>query len=78
MFDGKFRQSADATMAPVGRVLGRAGLSADVLTASGLVFALATAGCIAAGLFWQAIVLLLRRRRRSVAPARGPVLAHPP
>ncbi len=59
MFDGKFRQSADATMAPVGRVLGRAGLSADVLTASGLVFALATAGCIAAGLFWQAIVLLI-------------------
>ncbi len=59
MFDGKFRQSADATMAPVGRALGKAGLSADVLTASGFVFALATAGCIAAGLFWQAIILLV-------------------
>jgi CDP-diacylglycerol--glycerol-3-phosphate 3-phosphatidyltransferase len=59
MFDGKFRQSADAAMAPVGRALGKAGLSADVLTASGFVFALATAGCIAAGLFWQAIILLV-------------------
>ncbi len=59
MFDGKFRQSADATMAPVGRMLGRAGLSADVLTAGGFVFALATAVCIASGLFWQAIVLLI-------------------
>ena len=39
MFDGKFRQSIDAATAPVGRWLVRAGFSADVLTASGLVFA---------------------------------------
>src|SRR3984957_17474698 len=58
MFDGKFRQSVDATTAPVGRWLVRAGFSADVLTASGLVFALVTAWCIAEGHFLVAIVLL--------------------
>ena len=58
MFDGKFRQSVDATTAPVGRWLVRAGFSADVLTASGLLFAGATAVCIATGHFVVAIVLL--------------------
>lgn len=59
MFDGKFRQSVDATTAPVGRWLVRAGFSADVLTASGLIFACATAWCIAEGYFFVAIVLLI-------------------
>lgn len=59
MFDGKFRQSADATMAPVGRALGRAGLSADAITFSGFVFAVASAWCIAEGFFWWAISLLI-------------------
>ncbi len=59
MFDGKFRQSVDAVTAPVGRVLVRAGFSADVLTASGLVFAGATAWCIAQGHFVVAILLLI-------------------
>ena len=59
MFDGKFRQSLDATTAPVGRWLVRFGFSADVLTASGLVFALATGWCIAEGHFLVAIVLLI-------------------
>jgi CDP-diacylglycerol--glycerol-3-phosphate 3-phosphatidyltransferase len=58
MFDGKFRQSVDATTAPVGRWLVRAGFSADVLTASGLLFACVTAWCIAEGYFFVAIVLL--------------------
>ncbi|HEY5304501.1 MAG TPA: CDP-alcohol phosphatidyltransferase family protein [Acidimicrobiales bacterium] len=58
MFDGKFRQSVDATTAPVGRWLVRAGFSADVLTASGLLFACVTAWCIAEGYFIVAIVLL--------------------
>jgi ABC-2 type transport system permease protein len=49
MFDGRFRQGLDATTAPVGRALVRAGVSADVLTGSGLVFALATAWAIGAG-----------------------------
>jgi CDP-diacylglycerol---glycerol-3-phosphate 3-phosphatidyltransferase len=59
MFDGKFRQSLDATTAPLGRWLVRAGFSADVLTASGLVFAVATGWCIAEGYFAVAIVLLI-------------------
>ncbi|MHB8378932.1 MAG: CDP-alcohol phosphatidyltransferase family protein [Acidimicrobiales bacterium] len=58
MFDGKFRQSVDATTAPIGRWLVRRGFSADVLTASGLVFACATAWAIAVGLHYWAVVLL--------------------
>jgi CDP-diacylglycerol---glycerol-3-phosphate 3-phosphatidyltransferase len=58
MFDGRFRQSVDATTAPVGRWLVRVGFSADVLTTSGLVFAVITAWCIAEGYFAVAIVLL--------------------
>lgn len=58
MFDGKFRQSVDARMAPIGRGLVRVGFSADVLTGSGLVFAAATAWAIAVGLHILAIFLL--------------------
>ncbi|MBU6514465.1 MAG: CDP-alcohol phosphatidyltransferase family protein [Acidobacteriota bacterium] len=58
MFDGKFRQSVDAATAPVGRWFVRVGFSADVVTASGLVFAMVTAWCIAEGHFVLAIVLL--------------------
>lgn len=58
MFDGKFRQSVDARMAPVGRGLVRIGFSADWITGSGLVFAGATAWAIAIGWHWWAIVLL--------------------
>lgn len=58
MFDGKFRQTLDATTAPVGRLLVRAGVSADALTTSGLVFAVATAWAIAVGMHWWAIILL--------------------
>ncbi len=58
MFDGKFRQSVDATTAPIGRWLVRVGFSADVLTGSGLVFAGATAWAIAEGMHLWAVVLL--------------------
>jgi CDP-diacylglycerol--glycerol-3-phosphate 3-phosphatidyltransferase len=58
MFDGKFRKSVDVRTAPIGRWLVRIGFSADVLTASGLVFACATAWAIAVGYFYLAIVLL--------------------
>ena len=58
MFDGKFRESLDATTAPVGRWLVRIGFSADVLTASGLVFACATAWAIGAGHHHLAAALL--------------------
>lgn len=59
MFDGKFRQSVDIATAPMGRGLVRAGFSADVVTGSGLIFACATAWCIAQGYFFVAIVLLI-------------------
>ena len=59
MFDGKFRKSVDATTAPVGRWLVRVGFSADWLTASGLVFACATAWAIAVGHHHLAVALLI-------------------
>ena len=59
LFDGKFRQSLDATTAPVGRWLVRIGFSADVLTASGLVFGCATGWAIAVGHHHLAVVLLI-------------------
>ena len=59
MFDGKFRQSVDAKTAPVGTALVRLGFSADVLTASGLLFAFATAWLIGTGHHHGAIVLLI-------------------
>jgi len=58
MFDGKFRKSLDSFTAPVGQALVRAGFSADVLTASGLVFSLATAWTIGVGYHLVAVVLL--------------------
>jgi CDP-diacylglycerol--glycerol-3-phosphate 3-phosphatidyltransferase len=58
MFDGKFRSAVDARTAPVGQALNRLGVSADVLTASGLVFAAATAVAIATGAHALAVVLL--------------------
>ncbi len=58
MFDGNFRKSVDATTAPVGRWLVRVGVSADVLTGSGLVFAVITAWAIAVGYHILAIFLL--------------------
>ncbi len=58
MFDGQFRQSVDKATAPVGRWLVKVGFSADVLTASGLVFACATAWAIGEGMHLWAIVLL--------------------
>lgn len=59
MFDGKFRKSVDQRTAPIGRWLVRFGFAADVLTASGLVFACATAWAIAVGHHHLAILLLI-------------------
>ncbi len=58
MFDGKFRQSVDARTAPIGQALVKLGFSADVLTASGLIFAVFTAWLIATGHHHWAIVFL--------------------
>jgi CDP-diacylglycerol--glycerol-3-phosphate 3-phosphatidyltransferase len=59
MFDGKFRTTVDGFTAPIGRALGRVGVSADVITASGLVVALLAGWCIAIDKFWWAIALII-------------------
>ncbi len=60
MFDGRWRQGVDRTTGPVGRRLVRWGITADILTASGLVFALATAVVVATGhLIWGIPLLTL-------------------
>jgi CDP-diacylglycerol--glycerol-3-phosphate 3-phosphatidyltransferase len=58
MFDGKFRTAVDKRTAPIGRFLVKCGFSADVLTASGLLFAGATGWAIAVGHHRWAIGLL--------------------
>jgi CDP-diacylglycerol--glycerol-3-phosphate 3-phosphatidyltransferase len=58
MFDGRWRGAVDAKTAPVGSWLNDHGITADVLTATGLVSAAATAVAIGAGYFILAIVLL--------------------
>ena len=49
MLDGRLRASVERGLEPVGRGLGRAGVTADVLTVIGLGFAVATAFAIATG-----------------------------
>ena len=59
MFDGRWREAVDRSTAPVGAALQRHGISADVLTATGLVSAVATAFAVATGHLHIAIVLLI-------------------
>lgn len=59
MFDGRWREAVDRNTGPVGQRLVRIGLTADVLTASGLVFAIATAVVVATGHLPWAIPLLI-------------------
>jgi CDP-diacylglycerol--glycerol-3-phosphate 3-phosphatidyltransferase len=49
MFDGRWRASVQRGLQPVGSGLRRTGISADQLTAAGLLFAVATAATVAAG-----------------------------
>jgi CDP-diacylglycerol--glycerol-3-phosphate 3-phosphatidyltransferase len=58
MFDGRWREAVDRTTGPVGRTLVRHGVTADVLTGSGLVFAGATAVAVATGHLLLAVPLL--------------------
>lgn len=58
MFDGRWRHRVDRATGPVGRQLVRWGVTADVLTASGLAFAVATAVVVATGHLLIAIPLL--------------------
>ena len=59
MFDGRFRKTVDKGTQPIGRALQRAGITADMLTATGLVCAAGAAVAIAAGWFGLAIGLLI-------------------
>ena len=59
MFDGRWRDTVDRGTKPVGRRLQQMGISADVLTATGLVSAAATAVAVATGHLHLAIVLLI-------------------
>ncbi|HXR54464.1 MAG TPA: CDP-alcohol phosphatidyltransferase family protein [Acidimicrobiales bacterium] len=58
MFDGRWREAVDRTTAPVGAALQRHGVTADVLTATGLLSAMATAFTVATGHLHIAIGLL--------------------
>jgi len=58
MFDGRWRGAVDAKTAPVGSWLNDHGMTADVLTATGLVSAGLTAVAIGAGYFIPGMVLL--------------------
>ncbi|MGH9091901.1 MAG: CDP-alcohol phosphatidyltransferase family protein, partial [Acidimicrobiales bacterium] len=58
MFDGRWRDAVDRSTGPVGERLVRWGVTADVLTASGLVFATATAVVVASGHLLIGIPLL--------------------
>jgi CDP-diacylglycerol--glycerol-3-phosphate 3-phosphatidyltransferase len=59
MFDGRWRGAVDRTTEPVGKALHRRGVTADVLTATGLLSATATAVAVGMGHFHVAIVLLI-------------------
>jgi CDP-diacylglycerol--glycerol-3-phosphate 3-phosphatidyltransferase len=58
MFDGRWREAVDRGTAPVGAALHRHGVTADVLTATGLLSAVATAFTVATGHLHIAIALL--------------------
>src|SRR3984957_18431340 len=59
MFDGRWRDAVDRSTGPVCSALHRRGITADVLTATGLVSASATAVAVATGHLHIAIVLLI-------------------
>ncbi len=59
MFDGRWRDTVDRGTGPVGRRLQQVGISADVLTATGLISAGVTAVSVATGHFLLALVFLI-------------------
>jgi len=59
MFDGRGRGAVDRSTRPVGTALHRRGITADVLTATGLISATATAVAVASGHLHIAIILLI-------------------
>ncbi len=59
MFDGRWRDSVDRMTGPVGHRLQKIGVTADVLTATGLITATGTAVAVATGHLHLAILLLV-------------------
>jgi CDP-diacylglycerol--glycerol-3-phosphate 3-phosphatidyltransferase len=59
MFDGRWRDAVDRSTRPVGTALHRRGITADVLTATGLISAAATAAAVATGHLHIAIIFLI-------------------
>ena len=59
MFDGRWRDTVDRATGPVGRKLQHLGVTADLLTATGLISATATAVAVATGHLHLAIILLI-------------------
>jgi CDP-diacylglycerol---glycerol-3-phosphate 3-phosphatidyltransferase len=59
MFDGRWRAAVDRTTGPVGEALHRRGITADVLTATGLVSATVTALLVASGHLYLAVLFLI-------------------
>jgi CDP-diacylglycerol--glycerol-3-phosphate 3-phosphatidyltransferase len=59
MFDGRWRRGVERGLEPVGTSLRRTGISADLLTAAGLVLATAAAIAIGAGWLGVGVVLLV-------------------
>ncbi len=59
MFDGRWREAVDRGTGPAGRRLHRMGVTADLLTATGLISAAGTAVAVATGHLHLAIILLI-------------------
>ncbi len=59
MFDGRWRAAVDRSTGPVGTALHRRGVTADVLTATGLLSATITGVLIASGHLHWAVVMLI-------------------
>jgi CDP-diacylglycerol--glycerol-3-phosphate 3-phosphatidyltransferase len=59
MFDGRLRSQVDAAVKPIGNSIRKAGISADMITATGIVMAFAAAIAIGAGALQLGFVLLV-------------------
>ncbi len=72
MFDGRWRGAVDRSTRPVGQTLHRYGVTADMLTATGLVSATATAVVVGMGHLHVAIVLLILTGLHDLLTGRWP------
>lgn len=59
MFDGQWRTQVDAAVKPIGNSIKKAGISADMITATGIVMAVAAAIAIGSGHLHLGLLLLI-------------------